>query len=420
MPGGLLQLAAVGSQNIFLNGNPSLTYFKKVIKTHTNFSMESIRLYFNRSSINLTDTTFLKCKIDRHGDLLSNLYFVVEMPELRNQPGFDIRWVNYLGLAMIESASIFVGGAVMSKLWSETMFINSELEMNDERKRIFYKMIGNVPEMNQNSPPIKPRMKLYIPLNFWFVDAGLALPMLSMQYHDTELQLNIRALKDLYKVNDLKPQTENVNHHLKNFAYNVTQYQLTSGTLDIKCYLEASYIFLEDVERKFFSSRPLDYLIEQTVRIDKLRLSENNVVGLTLQNPVKHLIFLARRSDFADNNEWFDFVDDGGNIIKTAKIMFNGVDRIEEKDFEYYNLVQCYQHYQGCLPNGVGIYSFSLYPNQFNPSGQCNMSRIPNIQMAMNLRKPNDPAYHYDISIFSVNYNFFRVMSGLASVAFAS
>ena len=77
MPGGLLQLAAVGSQNIFLNGNPSLTYFKKVIKTHTNFSMESIRLFLNRSSIDINESTFLKCKIDRHGDLLTNLYLVI-------------------------------------------------------------------------------------------------------------------------------------------------------------------------------------------------------------------------------------------------------------------------------------------------------------------------------------------------------
>lgn len=419
MPGGLLQLAAVGSQNVFLNGNPSLTYFKKVIKTHTNFSMESIRLFFNRSSMDINESTFLKCKIDRHGDLVSNLYLVVELPELRNKPGIDIRWVDYLGLAMIESASIIIGGAVVSKTWGELMYINSELELNDERKRVFYKMIGHVSELTSLSSPIKPGRKLYIPLGFWFQDVGLALPLISMQYHDCELQVNLRPLRDLYLVNNKKPDTEIEAQQLRSFTPNMSQYQISKATIDVKCYLEASYIFLEDVERKFFCSRPLDYLVEQTTRIERLRLNENNVLDLVLQNPVKQLIFLARRSDIGLSNDWFNFVDGGENIIKTAKIMFNGVDRIEEKDFEYYSLVQCYQHFQGTVPDGVGIYSFSLYPTQFNPSGHCNMSRIPNIQMALTL-KPQPRDYYYDVTIYSVNYNFFRVMSGMASVAFAS
>ena len=82
MPGGLLQLVAYGAQNIYLNGNPSLSFFKKIYKTHTNFASESIRLNFNRTTMNYTEKTTLICKIDRNADMLQNMYFCMTIPNI--------------------------------------------------------------------------------------------------------------------------------------------------------------------------------------------------------------------------------------------------------------------------------------------------------------------------------------------------
>ena len=438
MPGGLIQLVAYGSQNILLNGNPSVSFFKKVYKTHTNFSMESIRVSFNKSEIKFNENTKLICKIGRNGDLIQDIYFSFELPEIKKYNKEDFRFVKNLGETIIDSYHIYIGGAVVDKQYGEWLHIWNELSIESSKRYGYDKMIGNIPEIYMPDPFHKipsgaiqiEKTRLYVPLRFWFNrNPGLALPLIALQYHEVEIHIDIRPFKEIFTVDKVK-QTTYMNYFEKE-------------TLNINPHLDVNYIFLDTYERNFFAVNAQDYLIEQVVRIPIYNLARYATTDLILQNPVKEMIWVMKRNDVDQTNNWFDYIDstyvdsreyiDSKNecicefytkekeILHNAKLIFNGIDRFETKDASYFNLVQPYQHHTVIPKTGVYVYSFSLFPEKFQPSGSCNMSRINKIQLQTEICKLSQPApYAYDMYVYVVNYNFLRITAGLAGLAFSS
>jgi hypothetical protein len=429
MPGGLIQLVSYGSQNIYLNGNPSISFFKKVYKTHTNFATESIRLNFNKTEMSFRDKTHIYAKLDRNGDLINNIYFAFTLPAIKKRGLNTFSFVENLGEAAIEEYYIYIGGNVIDKQYGEWLHIWNELALDQNKRYGYERMTGNVPAMyrpdQHNS--IKDgqvqieETKIVVPLMFWFnAMPGLSLPLIALQYHDIEIHIILRPLKDLCIENSLKLQ----DHSL----------YFNSDNLHIDPYLECNYVFLDTEERGFFAKNSLDYLIQQVRRFDFMNLNEHNILELPLQNPVKELIWVIGRSDRDINNAWFRYCDknyiipaSGGyaereeskEVLLGAKLIFNGLDRFDTKDATYFNIIQPYQHHTVVPKQGVYVYSFSLNPEKFQPSGACNMSRINGIQMHLNVIKPSTDDYSYECSVFATNYNFLRVTSGLGGVAFA-
>ncbi len=452
MAGGLIQLLAWGNQNVYLNGNPSITFFKKTFKTHTNFSMESIRINLNRSEANVNETTLFKAKIDRHGDMVQQIYFVFELPDITSPADLAFCWVENIGEAIINSYQISIGGNVVDKQDGEFLHVMNNLSISEEKRKLYDRMIGNVEELTRpafkdfsvangangifisqypastnaaNGVSIRGR-KVYVPLRFWFnQDSGQALPLISLQYTDAEIAIETRPFRELYKVLDIQdsyplyvaPLPSNPRHALKEFATSMS----SPGNLDIKAYLEVNYIFLDTPERKFLSYNPVQYLIEQTYRVTSLATSINSTINLTLQNPIKEIMWFCRRNNVDLTNDWFDFMDyNSTQILSRAKIMFNGLDRIDFKDAGYYNYIQPWQHHKGCNKDGIYLYSFSLNPDDFQPSGSVNASRINKFQLSLTTKQPFDDTYQYDVVVFAVNYNLLKISSGLAGVAYSS
>ena len=466
MGAGIIQLLFFGQQDIYLKSNPSMTFFKKVFKTHTNFAMESIRVDFNRSETNVYEKTILKAKIPRHADLVSQMYLVFEIPEIISDNIQAFRWIENIGEAIIDNYYVTIGGSIIDRHYGEFLHAHNSLSFNADKRDVFNKMSGNVDQLKNpeiyflrgsslSDPPLRyrigsgypgyvaynptnpnlyrpsiPSRKLYVPLMFWFnKDIGNALPLISLQYSEVELTIELRPWVELYKVLYNKngrvdfyaPNLYIQSHHIKNFISNVTSRFLISDTVvDCKCHLEANYVYLDDVERQYFAYKPLDYLIEQVVRIDYKNIKENYVANMTLQNPIKEIIWMLKRSDLNLTNNWFDYLDNYNKILKTAKIMFNGIDRIEEKDAEYYNYLQPFQHHIGNAKEGLFVYSFAIHPDDHQPSGSVNASRINNIQFFLNSKHPNDDSYSYDATFYVINYNFLRISSGLAGVVYSS
>lgn len=428
MPGGLLQLVSFGAQNLYLNGNPSISFFKKVYRTHSNFAYESIKLSFNRNTINYHTNTELYTKIDRNGDLINNIYFVFTMPVIRKRGDHIFKYCEFLGESIIEEYSISIGGNVIDKQYGEWLHIWNELSLISSKRYGYEKMIGNIPEYykpddynNKEDNDIQcPERKIVVPLMFWFNKSpGLALPLIALQYHDIAIHITLRPLKHLYVE---RPYTKTST--FERVEDGSTYFGVSDG-LNIQPYLECQYVFLDNEERTFFSQNSLDYLIEQIFRVEFMSLGTNNILDLKLQNPVKEIIWVLGRNDRYSKNKWLNFGDDNNeddlehDILNNAKITFNGLDRIEEKDSSFYSLIQPYQHHT-CIPkNGIYLYSFSLYPEKFQPSGACNMSRINRIHLHMNLKQPLDSSYKYDCNVYTTHYNFLRITSGLAGVAFA-
>ena len=491
MPGGLLQLVAYGSQNFYLNGNPSLSFFKKVFKPYTNFSTESIKLNFNRTTINFNEKTTLIAKIDRNGDMLQNMYFVFTLPSVKKYKDDDtafekFNYVKNIGEVIIDNCYVNIGGNIIDKQYGEWMHIWNELSIEASKRYGYDKLIGNIPELyspddhnyfRENQIQIYER-KVYVPLKFWFNrNPGLALPLISLQYHQVELVIELRPFRDLFTINDKKPTLNDFN---KYFSSNVLNTSLNS-----LMYLETTYVFLDTSERTFFAVNSQDYLIEQVVQIQESSISTNAIVNLPLHNPVKELIWVIKRSDVGTTNKWFEFIDweindhyyehdehtddDGnddnhehdhayahinhshieterkGEIMKSACILFNGLERLERKDNSYFNLIQPYQHHTFIPKEGIYVYSFSLFPETFQPSGSCNMSKINKVQLSIEsinkikvnvertrqIRNDDDNTlinetynsleslYDYDLTLYAVNYNFLRIISGLAGLAYA-
>ncbi len=450
MPGGLIQLLAWGNQNIYLNGNPSITFFKKTFRTHTNFSMESIQVNFNRTDANVGSPTLFKAKIDRHGDMIQQVYFVFELPDIISNTELAFRWVDFIGEAILMNYQVSIGGNVIDRQSGEFQHIMSNLTLESERRRLYERMTGHVKETTQpaivdlSTPDggtgffasqypadmisIKGR-KVYVPLRFWFCqDSGQALPLISLQYSDTEIAVEIRPLNQLYKVLDLTnsypryvaPDTQKPEQRLSSFVSNANStYLLSDNVVDIKAYLEVNYIFLDTPERKYLAYNPVQYLVEQTYAVQSPNLLETNVINLTLQNPIKEIFWVCKRANISDTNSWFDFMDDNGDhIMRNAKIMFNGLDRIDAKDPHYYNYVQPWQHHKGCAKDGIYMYSFSLNPEDYQPSGSVNASRINKFQLALTTKPSVNKSY--DMTLYAVNYNVLKISSGLAGVAYSS
>ena len=448
MPGGLLQLVAYGAQNIYLNGNPKLSFFKKVYKTHTNFSMESIRINLSKNIINFNESTTVSARIDRNADMINNMYFVFSLPTIfkftdDNDVKEKFNYVRNIGEMIIDHCYINIGGNIIDKQYGEWMHIWNELSIFASKRYGYDKLIGNVPELyspddhgyyEKDDIQIYKR-KIYVPLKFWFNKTpGLALPLISMQYHQVDIVFELRPFSNLFTINDKKPSIEGFRKYFSNVLDD------SQSNIKSEMYLDINYIFLDTDERTYFAINSLDYLIEQVTKIEYKSVKQHNILDLQLHNPVKELIWVLSRDDKVEQNRWFDYIDwdyhsykiridhnntevtdsdRNGEIMRNAKIMFNGLDRIEIKDNYYYNLIQPYQHHTFIPKEGIYVYSFSLYPENFQPSGCCNMSQINKIQLYLETIKPLADDYNYDISIYAVNYNFLRITAGLAGLAYA-
>jgi hypothetical protein len=104
-----------------------------------------------------------------------------------------------------------------------------------------------------------------------------------------------------------------------------------------------------------------------------------------------------------------------GNPVRTAKLQLNGHDRFDTRAGDYFNYVQPFQHHSNTPADGVNVYSFALKPEEHQPSGSCNMSRIDNAQLVVELNAGVDR-----MSVFGVNYNVLRIMSGMGGLAYSN
>lgn len=204
MAGGLIQLVAHGIQDIYLTGDPQITFFKLLYRRHTNFSMESIVQNFT-SAANFGET--VSCTLTRSGDLVGKIFLHVEIPAI---PKFidsstgeedeikKIAWVQNLGYALIQEISIEIGGKLIDRQYGEWMYIWSEL--TNKQNRALDKMIGNIPSVYQFTNG-KPGYKLYIPLEFWFCrNTGLSLPLTALSSSDVKIIVTFRKLEECYRI----------------------------------------------------------------------------------------------------------------------------------------------------------------------------------------------------------------------------
>jgi len=311
MAGGLMQLVAYGAQDVYLTGNPQITFFKVVYRRHTNFSMEAIEHSLNgnpdfgrRSSVTIT----------RNGDLITKVYLLVKLAAIPLSEGSKFSWVRRIGHALLNNVEVEIGGSRIDKHYGVWLDIWYELARHaGDGERGFLKMIGDVPELTEYNDQDKPEYLLYVPLKFWFNrHVGLALPLIALQYHEVRLH---------FEFNDVN------NVIIANSAFKEH---------DIKCVemkdviLLVDYIYLDSEERRRFAQVGHEYLIEQLQFTGSESAQTLSVrPRLDFNHPSKELVWAVRQGNYINNKQFlcYTHLDDWSQVLEecACKILLDSM-----------------------------------------------------------------------------------------------
>jgi len=540
-----MQLVAYGAQDVYLTGNPQITFFKVVYRRHTNFSMETIEHALNgnpdfgkRATVTIT----------RNGDLISRMYLMVKLPKITPTEAGRFAYVRKLGNALIKSVEMEIGGSKIDKQYGTWLNIWYELARHaGDGERGFLKMIGDVPELTTYNGEEKSEYTLYVPLKFWFNrHVGLALPLIALQYHEVRLHF------------DFTPASELI---VSNSAFR------TASLKDVQmqdALILVDYIYLDSEERRRFAQVGHEYLIEQLQFTGESSASNTaEKYRLDFNHPTKELVWAMKHGNFTTNkpflaythqddwtatleaaaltlltqsislaqsapvdgnweafapavadaftangrisvtnesvtetlyvntdslmvgtysltnkiladirvtavdeivttnvsstltirdlsiptsamtdtrvntddvhvNQYNNFgilIDGSVNPVEYALLQLNGHDRFDKREGSYFNYVQPDQHHTNTPADGINTYSFALLPEQHQPSGTANLSRIDNTQLNVwfkdSTQRTGLPALDLFNSankmfIFAFSYNVLRIMSGMGGLAYSN
>lgn len=452
----LIQLVAKGQQDAYLSLNPDMSYFKYMYKRHTNFSMESLKLKFDGKSPTLKNTSdTCRIKIDRHGDLLGDLWFVYTIPEVYSNKDLRFRWVKNFATLMVREANVYAGslGRPISTIYGEWMVVWNELTLPANERDNYDKLTANIkdflnptkPEGNikvssnnqifyeyypagTNGNPSIPSRTVAIPLKFNFTRSTMSyLPLCALQTSEVYISIEIESIENLYQVYDSK---------LRQYV-SPTYYNQMNGTninidtfvrnKDINPYIECNYIYLDENERRLIilNRRNNQILLENVYKKDT-QLKNNAVnIDLNLNNPVKEIIWTMRRGDWKNYNTMTNYTKNNYeigevHILKNAKLLWNkSNERVEEKDPIFYGLIQPYQHHSNIPKTGIYCYSFAIKPQDWRPSGYFNPSSKYPINTSLYLEVDEHPEFNYDITLYAITYNVLEIIGGQAGLKFA-
>ena len=427
-----MQLVAYGAQDIYLTGNPQITFFKVVYRRHTNFSMEAIEQTFsgNVSFGGRADAT-----ISRNGDLIHKMYFEIN-PSLISTSANST--AAYMGNGLFKAVEIQIGGQMIDKHYREWLSTWADLtEKNDlggaggldsgvpgnynnalsmggwgetdpralpptQWQRMSYNIMGtNKYKANTKLPTNI--VKAFVPLQFWFCrNPGLALPLIALQYHEVKLFIDFAKADEVC--------------HTPNAA----------GVLDnSSCKLWVDYIYLDTDERRRFAQVSHEYLIEQ---VQRQKFSHDSTFDLNFNHPVKELIWGATpvtgvTTDDFDSPSLLGKIGGGGLTTEAGSnitLKLNGHERFSKRHPLYFSNCQVFQHHTGrggvCNVDSLNVYSFALKPEEHQPSGTCNFSRIDSAELLYG----GTTAGGTGVTIFAVNYNVLRIMSGMGGLAYSN
>ena len=421
MAGGLMQLVAYGAQDVYLTGNPEVTFFQAKYKRHTNFAMENIEQTVNGTAAN---SGRVSVTVARNGDLVGDMYIQLESDEATTitAAAGDCNWVAERAVNNVE---LSIGGQRIDKHYQKWWRMYSELYLDESKKASWGKMTTG-----------QANAQVFLPLIFFFNrNPGLALPLIALQYHEVRLDFDLSA--------------------------NFTEYSDDSKTFKVW----ANYIYLDTEERRRFAQKGHEYLIEQVQHtgVDSvLPAAGTKQVRLSYNHPVKELVWCLSEND--DRQGLWNFTTkaaddeivlesdptaitasnafistslsgapllkvgtDGGSAkfteeavgtVGSMKLVLNGQDRFKEQSGKYFNQVQAFNHHSGSPYAGVYSYSFALKPEEHQPTGTCNFSRIDNAQVSITTTAGCDNATN--LHMFAVNYNVLRIQSGMGGLAFSN
>ena len=404
-----MQLVAYGAQDVYLTGNPKVTFFQAVYKRHTNFAMENIEQTVNGTAAN---SGRVSVTVARNGDLIADMYV-----ELTAKQAFDKTEDAWVAESAISTVELSIGGQRIDKHYQKWWRLYAELYM-DEAKKLNYGKMTSATIDNE---------KVFLPLIFFFNrNPGLALPLIALQYHEVRIDFDLSGVYDT----------------------NFDSFKVWGN-----------YVYLDTEERRRFAQKGHEYLIEQVQHTgaDSLAAAgSTKQIRLSYNHPVKELVWCATETSnvIGDLNQLWNFTDTevtvssklaavaNSNVaiapgaagapsligltqfdeetsgpLSSFKLVLNGQDRFKEQGGKYFNSVQPYVHHSASPMPGVYSYSFALKPEEHQPTGTCNFSRIDNAQVSISTKSGSGKT---TLNMFATNYNVLRIQSGMGGLAFSN
>jgi len=474
MGGGLIQLAVTNNLDSFLSINPDISYYQYVYKKHTNFAMESRINYVNNITLipNPSGTSVYKCEISLNGDidLINDMFLCFTLPEIYSSDKYKFRWIKNVGTTYLKSARMYIDNILVDQTTGEWMNIWNELSspVGDTR---FDTLIGNVPELqdpkislprvtirnnrfiyfyypegSENKPSIASR-QIIVPLNFWFTkNPAQSIPVLRFAVngtimHKLILDIEMESSEKLYQVFSDKlgmyvsPMYYN---ELHNEAIDIYSFVKTKP-FDINAYVDVNTVTLSLEERNYLINKAsLSYLVEQLYINNSETIpattSISHNIKVQVNNPIKEFVWVVKRNDLFRFNDLSNFSADipesRNSILHTATITINNNQRIEDKQAEYFSMIQPYQHHTKIPKTGIYCYSFSLYPEKDFLSGYYNGSAdtVLNVSLLQNnneyinkqLQKIGAQQYQFDytVTLYVLYYNMFEVNADIPGMKF--
>ena len=468
---GYFQLTVVSESDKYIVGNPQMTFFKAIYKRHTNFAFENFILIFTGETFMNKNSNLGKkmyATIPKNGDLVHKMYLVIDLEDTFNIEGTtkNEKKINFkeqisvLGLSLIDYIEIRIGDQLIDKHTGEWLHIYNEL-FNDSSKNNLYCEMTNT-HINYKIQVDNSRDgRIYIPLQFWFNrNPGLSLPLLALQYSDVKINIKLNS-RNKIKNDNSKSSTLQIN----------------------KVQLLAQYIHLDKEEKTLFASNSHEYLIEQVQSNlrnvipllknvkDKDYEQYQHKFELALNHPIKELIWAIQDISSCKDSQNVNYCDSLGNVNRTnsgnnifnfwrnldylnsseqiidATIALNGKQIFEPLNSNYFQSIQKYQHHSGfgyqnmtdenSITNyfsnmnyknssGFYTYSFALNPENHQPSGSLNFSKLDKAELRLRIRRDKYTNSWPDtftireklLKVYAINYNILRIVSGHGGLVF--
>lgn len=482
MAGGLLELVAHGVQDIYLIGNPQITFFKVVYKRHTNFSMESIQATFDG---NIDFGQKVSALLPRNGDLAHTIILEVDLPQIESDDTtatgtYDISYVNSLGHALIRYVEIEIGGNLIDRQYGQWMEIWTQLSSDEAKQNGYREMLSRYTGSEiSNYRNVSGPITVYIPLQFWFCrNIGLALPLVALQYHDVRINIQFEELNKLWTYGENNYYTASMSSGTvtktsgndfvatdlirKNIYWadgtttSTSGGTISSGTtitglsgdksiqemyigssngllqdvsiIDARLFID--YIFLDTYERKKFAQMKHRYLIEQVQYNGKDSFNADQVskkFPLSFNLPVKSIYWVSQLDRVNRANEWFNFshtVDKSStkdDPLTKAVLQLNGTERFTERNAKYFRLIQPFQKHSRVPITSDGGYIY-MYSFCLQPEKHqpSGSCNFSKIDSAdLNLTFTSGLKTG-TITVYALSYNVLRIFSGMGGLAFTN
>ena len=473
-------MVSLGLADGVLTAKPVITYWRHVIKRYTNFALEAHDLDFNQGVAAFGSSP--SCNLDRIGDLVYWMYVTIQLPGIGlsyidpqtqlpaivppslkvNNVAVEPYWTHAVGQAMIERTSFFIGGQSIDEIYGELMYIWEELS-GAPGKRL-QEMTGKYDSIYALQTVSRQPRNLYVPLYFWFtLNSGLALPLVSLQFHSVKVSVLFRGLNELlkltcaalgapysYTLSSIQQRAQFNGQYYEGAAQPVSDLSpLTSTSLGAQ--ISVTYVYLDQNERAKFAEGAFESVIPQhqhqyttQTQTVSTQYATGNVQRVTIDLNFNHTVmelFWVIRMGVCEGyqqginpctnlyNEWFNF---GGppdfvtylaiDPCLTAQLLLNNANRWDQQEGRYFRLVQPYQHHTNIPDKFIYCYSFALQPQDIQPSGTCNFSRIDSTRLLLTVDGRcfygpstvggNDGNSSVTILVYARNWNVLRFKYG--------